>query len=126
MKNRAEGEMMLARECGLHRTKLTGILPKTQVLDDEASKAFKEAIINSGMKYQLTLPDDYRRDVAEKAIQTWKDYFMSNMSGTAATFLLRLWDQCVLPVCYGNMISYTIRICTTSISTSTTAHYYRL
>ena len=95
MKNKTEGEMIRARTQLLHRMKLAGIHPKTQVLDNEASKAYKEAIVKSGMDYQLVLPDDHRRNVAEKAIQTWKDHFISNMSGTAKSFPLHLWDQCI-------------------------------
>ena len=95
MRNKTEGEMIRARTQLLHRMKLAGIHPKTQVLDNEASKAYKEAIVTSGMDYQLVLPDDHRRNVAEKAIQTWKDHFISNMSGTAKSFPLHLWDQCI-------------------------------
>ena len=95
LKNRTEGEMILARRRALQRMKLAGVVPKTQVLDNEASKAYKEEIIESGMDYQLVPPDDHRRNVAEKAIQTWKDHFISVMCGTADSFPLHLWDQCI-------------------------------
>ena len=41
MKNRTEGEMILARCCVLIRMKLQGIVPKHQVLDKEISAAYK-------------------------------------------------------------------------------------
>ena len=51
------------------------------------------AITNSGMSYQLVPPDDHRRNIAEKAIQTWKDNFIAVISGTDAKFPLHLWCQ---------------------------------
>ena len=94
-KNKTEGEMILARQRALQRMKLCGIIPKRQVLDNEASAAYRTAIKESNMEYQLVPPDDHRRNVAEKAIQTWKDHFIANLSGTADTFPLHLWDQCI-------------------------------
>ena len=70
-----------------------GIEPTHQILDNEASKEYKGAITKSGMTFQRVPPDDHRRNVAEKAIQTWKDHFISVSSGTASTFPLHLWCQ---------------------------------
>lgn len=47
------------------------------------------------MTYQLVPPDDHRRNVAEKAIQTWKDHFVAVISGTADKFPLHLWCQLI-------------------------------
>eukprot|EP00804_Cyclotella_cryptica_P021230 CCRYP_001521-RA/>CCRYP_001521-RA protein AED:0.41 eAED:0.29 QI:0/-1/0/1/-1/1/1/0/216 len=38
------------------------------------------------MTYQLVPPGDHRRNIAEKAIQTWKDHFIAVISGTDAKF----------------------------------------
>ena len=46
--------------------------PKNQVLYNEAYKAYKDAIRESVMTYQLLPPDDHRRNIVEKEIQTWK------------------------------------------------------
>ncbi|KAL7533577.1 hypothetical protein ACHAXR_005319 [Thalassiosira sp. AJA248-18] len=51
------------------------------------------AIKESGMTYQLVPPDKHQRNIAEKAIQTWKDHFVSVLSGTAENFPLHLWCQ---------------------------------
>eukprot|EP00804_Cyclotella_cryptica_P025741 CCRYP_002933-RA/>CCRYP_002933-RA protein AED:0.36 eAED:0.36 QI:0/0/0/1/1/1/2/0/402 len=72
-KNRTEGELILARTRALSSMRACGLSPKHQVLDNEASAAYKQAILDSGMTYQLVPPDDHRRNVAEKAIQAWKD-----------------------------------------------------
>eukprot|EP00804_Cyclotella_cryptica_P014586 CCRYP_020641-RA/>CCRYP_020641-RA protein AED:0.25 eAED:0.25 QI:0/0/0/1/1/1/3/0/614 len=92
-KNKTEGELILACNRALQRMKACGIQPTRQVLDNEISAAYKLAITASGMTYQLVPPDDHRRNIAEKAIQTWKDHFIAVISGTDAKFPLHLWCQ---------------------------------
>ncbi len=70
-----------------------GVTPTKQVLDNKASAAYKEAIQESGMTYQLVPMDNHRRNAAEKAIQTWKDHFVAVLSGTADDLPLHLWCQ---------------------------------
>eukprot|EP00804_Cyclotella_cryptica_P002817 CCRYP_009355-RA/>CCRYP_009355-RA protein AED:0.29 eAED:0.33 QI:0/0/0/1/0.66/0.5/4/0/552 len=94
-KNRTEGELILARTRALSRMRACGLSPKRQVLDNEASAAYKQAILDSGMTYQLVPPDDHRRNVAKKAVQTWKDHFVAVLSGTADKFPLHLWCQLI-------------------------------
>jgi len=94
-KNKTEGEMILARSRALIRMRACGIIPKRQVLDNEASKAYKQTIKESGMEYQLVPPDDHCRNIAEKAIQTWKDHFIATLSGTSSNFPLHLWCQTI-------------------------------
>ena len=83
--------MIRARRAALFRMKLQHIVPLRQILDNEISEAYKEEIRHTGMTYQLVPPDDHRRNLAERAIQTWKNHFFSVLSGTASTFLLHLW-----------------------------------
>ena len=83
--------MITARARGLARMRAAGLNPKHQILDNKASKKYKDAITLSGMTFQFVPPDDYRQNIAEKAIQFWKDHFVSVLSGTAHTFPLRLW-----------------------------------
>ena len=68
------------------------IFPKLHILDNECSQDFKQKIESNGMKYQLVPPNDHRRNIAEKAIQTFKDHFVSILCGTDKTFPLHLWD----------------------------------
>ena len=72
-----------------------GIVPKHQVLDNEVSRAYKEDILATGMTLQLALPDNHLRNIAEKAIQTWKYHLIEVMSGTSTTFPLHLWCQAI-------------------------------
>ena len=69
--------------------------PKHQILDTEASKKYKAAIMLSGMTFQLVPPDEHHQNIAEKAIQFWKNHFVLVLSGAARTFPLRLWCQVI-------------------------------
>ena len=91
MKNRTEGEIMLARRRALTRMKKCGIKPKHQVLDNKASAAYKQDNAESDMSYELVPPNNHRRNIAEKAIQTWKDHFVAVLSGTDNNFPMHLW-----------------------------------
>eukprot|EP00804_Cyclotella_cryptica_P000693 CCRYP_014696-RA/>CCRYP_014696-RA protein AED:0.40 eAED:0.26 QI:0/0/0/1/0/0/3/0/506 len=94
-KNRTEGELILARTKALSRMRACGLTPRHQVLNNKASAACKQAILDSGLTYQLVPPNDHRRNVAKKAIQTWKDHFIAILSCTLDKFLLHLWCQLI-------------------------------
>lgn len=70
MKNRTEEELIQARRRGVERMREQGIESVHQMLDNEILKAYKKEITESDMTFQLALPDDHRRNLAEKAIQT--------------------------------------------------------
>jgi hypothetical protein len=70
-----------------------GIVPKHQVLDIQASVAYKKAINDSNLTYELVPLDDNQRNMAEKDIQTFKDHFVGVLSGCAPTFPMHLWCQ---------------------------------
>ena len=70
MKNRTEGEMIEAQRRGLLRIKQQVIMHVHQVLDNKISQTYKDEIRESGMSYQLVLPDDQHHNIAERAIQT--------------------------------------------------------
>jgi hypothetical protein len=73
--------------------KKAGFVLKHQVLDNQASAAYKKAISNSEMTYILFPPDDHQCNMAEKAIQKFRDHFVGILSGCAPTFPLHLWGQ---------------------------------
>ena len=91
MKNRTKGEMILARRHALARMKLQGINPKHQVQDIKISAAYKAEIQAMHMTYHLVLPNDHHRNIAEKAIQTWKYHFVGILTDTADNFPMQLW-----------------------------------
>ena len=75
--------------------KLCYIIPCHQVLNNEASAAYNEVTQLSGMTYQLVPPDDHRQNLAEKSIQTWKNYIIGVLSGMDDSFLMHLWCQLI-------------------------------
>ena len=93
LKNNTGGKLILAQAQALERMHKAGIVPKHEILDNQKLVAYEEAICTSGMTFELVPPDDHRHNMAEKAIQTFKDYFVGVLSGCAPTFPLHLWCQ---------------------------------
>ena len=63
-----------------------------QILDNEASEAYKQFIkIKWKTKYQLVPPHTHQRNAAERAIRTFKAHFLSILAGVAPDFPRNLW-----------------------------------
>ena len=93
MKDRTSGEMIRSYQHLVDCLKTAGIQPKHHVLDNECSADFEAAITKNQMTYQLVPPNDHRRNIAEKAIQTFKAHFISIICGADKSFPLHLWCQ---------------------------------
>ena len=93
LRNRTSGEMVATYQSMVDRLHERDIRPKMHVLDNEISQEFKNAIKANQMKFQLVPPNDHRRNVAEKAIQVFKDHFISVLCGTDVSFPMQLWCQ---------------------------------
>jgi hypothetical protein len=93
MKNRTSGEMIRAYQTLIDHLHTAGSIPKLHVLDKECSQDFRDTIRLNGMTFQLVPPHDYWRNLAEKAIQTFKDHFIAILCGTDKSFSLTLWDR---------------------------------
>jgi hypothetical protein len=68
------------------------VKPTTHILDNEASAAFK-AEIKKNCAIQLVPPDNHRQNLAERAIQTFKNHFKSILAGVDDNFPMHLWDR---------------------------------
>ena len=67
------------------------------ILDNECSAAYKlQTEEKWGAKFQLVPPDFHRRNIAKRAIRTFKSHFLSIMAGVSDAFPNFLWD-CLLP-----------------------------
>ena len=77
--NRTSGEMVAAYTNLLDRLKESGIKPTLHILDNEISQEYKDAIGTNNMKFQLVPPNNHRCKIAEKAIQVFKDHFISKL-----------------------------------------------
>ena len=91
MRNRTSGEMVEAYQILVDRLKAGGITPTMHILDNECSEEYKQAIMKNHVNYQLVPPHDHQRNIAEKAIQVFKDHFVAVLCGTAVKFPMQLW-----------------------------------
>ena len=64
-----------------------------KILDNEASVEYKQAITEKwNANYQLVPPNMHQSNAAECAIRTFKDHFLSILSGVDTYFPRNLWD----------------------------------
>jgi hypothetical protein len=68
------------------------VRPTTHILDNEASAAYKEEI-KKDCNYQLVPPDNHQKNLAEQAIQTFKNHFKTVLAGVEETLPMKLWDR---------------------------------
>ncbi len=92
MRNCTAGKIIWAYQRLIDQLKSAVITPKHHILDNECSEKFKATIKANNMTYQLVPPHDHQRNLAEKAIQTFKAHFISILCGTDTDFPLHLWD----------------------------------
>jgi hypothetical protein len=76
MQNQSGGKLILAHAQALAWMQHRGLIPKHQILDNQASAEDKAAIEASVMTYELIPPKEYQGNMAKKAIQTIKDHFI--------------------------------------------------
>jgi hypothetical protein len=93
MKNKTEGSIIKAYLILWAQLMASGtVKPTTHLLDNEALAIFK-AEIKKNCKYQLVPPDNHRMNLAECAIQTFKNNFKVVIAGVDKTFPMQLWDR---------------------------------
>ena len=69
------------------------LTPRTHVLDNECSKVLKEYMEEENEIFQLVPPHLNQRNAAERAIQTFKNHFISGMVSTHKDSPLHLWSS---------------------------------
>jgi hypothetical protein len=97
MKNQTKGKMITAYQIMVNRMKLLALRLKHHRLDKECSAAFKACIAKNGMTHKLVPPDCHWRNIAKRAIQMFKNNFISILSGVDDRFPLSLWCHLVRP-----------------------------
>jgi hypothetical protein len=70
-----------------------GFKPKLNVMDNQATKYIKNFLTEEECELQLVEPHNHRVNAAKRAIQTFKDAFISALATTDKDFLLQLWDR---------------------------------
>jgi hypothetical protein len=63
-----------------------GIVPVLHRLDNETSTDLIKPIEERNINYQISSPGDHRLIQAERAIQTFKNHFISILYGTDSSF----------------------------------------
>jgi len=70
-----------------------GYKPKMNVMDNQATKYIKKFLTKKECNLQVVEPHNHRVNVAERAIQTFKDAFIAALATTDRDFSLQLWDK---------------------------------
>ena len=70
-----------------------GFKPKLNVMDNESTKHIKQFLTENECKLQLVEPHNHCVNVAERAIQMFKDAFIAALAMTDSDFPLQLWDK---------------------------------
>ena len=93
MKNRTERSIIKAYLALWARLTASGtVKPRTHLLNNEASAAYKVEI-QKNCTLQLVPSDNHRRNLAERAIQTFKSHLKAILAGVADNFPMNLWDR---------------------------------
>jgi hypothetical protein len=92
-KTKSDAHRLAAYNTIMTRLAAKGLSVDLQLLDNEASAAFKLAITCAWRaKFQLGPPDMHHRNRAERAIRTFKDHFLAILAGVDKSFPPYLWD----------------------------------
>ena len=70
-----------------------GFKPEFNVTDNQAAKSIKQYLKSQDCKYQFVEPSNHRVNAAERAIQTYKNHFISGLCSTDEDWPIQLWDQ---------------------------------
>ena len=93
IKDRKAGTLTAVWE-QLHKTfAKAGCAPNTYVMDNEISTELIEALDENNTTYQLVPPYKHRRNLAERAIQTYKNHFKAGLASVNPNFPLSEWDR---------------------------------
>ncbi len=66
---------------------------KLNVMDNQYTKQIKKNLTANDCNLMLVEPHNHQVNVAKRAIQTFKDHFISALATTDSKFPLQLWDR---------------------------------
>ena len=67
--------------------------PEFNVTDNQAARSIKQYLKTQDCKLQFVVPSNHRVNAAERAIQTYKNHFISGLCSTDENWPIQLWDQ---------------------------------
>jgi hypothetical protein len=71
----------------------SGYKPKLNVMDNQATKVIKTYLTPQQVSLQLIKPHNHCVNAAERAMQTFKNQFISALGTTDGNFPIQLWDK---------------------------------
>ena len=95
IKSRQTEHLIEGYEACYKQLKDAGITPILQRLDNEVSAELITAITEKNLKYQLANAHDHRHNYAERAIQTFKNHFISILHGCDSRWPAHLWCRII-------------------------------
>eukprot|EP00804_Cyclotella_cryptica_P000273 CCRYP_010218-RA/>CCRYP_010218-RA protein AED:0.29 eAED:-0.05 QI:0/0/0/0.5/1/1/2/0/769 len=72
--------------------KTKGLKPTFNVTDNQAAQSIKTYLTNEKTKWHFVEPNNHRINAAERAIETYKNHFISCLCTTDKDWPLQLWD----------------------------------
>jgi hypothetical protein len=93
LKNKSKEEIQRGWDEINTKCAIAGVQPKTYVMDNEASADLKQAMLSKSISYQLVPPHIHRTNLAERAIQTFKNHFKAGFASVDPKFPVREWDR---------------------------------
>jgi hypothetical protein len=93
VKDLTSASMIAAFESVFTQLKEKGYKPAFNVTDNQAASAIKEYLTKEECEWQFVEPHNHRVNAAERAIQTFKNHFISGLCSTDKDWPLKLWDQ---------------------------------
>ena len=70
-----------------------GIVTTYYILDNECSTAFKNALQEKNVTFELVSPNQHRRNAAERAIRMFKNHLVSGLATCQPDFPLHEWNR---------------------------------
>ena len=70
-----------------------GFKPQFNVTDNQAANSIKRYLKTQECQWQFVEPTNHRVNAAKRAIQTYKNHFISGLCSTDPSWPLQLWDQ---------------------------------
>ena len=80
IKDATDESMVAAFKENIEYLEERGFKPEFNVIDNVASKAIQAYLKAAKVGLRLVEPNDHRANAAERAIQTWKNHFISGLS----------------------------------------------
>ena len=95
IKKRTAGEITKGWEALHSKFSQAGVTPTKYVMDNETSKELIAALEKKQLSYQLAPPHMHRTNAAEKAIQTFKNHFITGLTLCHSDFPMAEWDYLI-------------------------------